>query len=310
MAKLNDKKIGYIIRHKEKGDLTNWQIAVGIKIGERRIQQLYKEYRETGEVPKLSNPGRPKRMLTNNEMEIIEQAYNETFVGARLLRYHILRHYKINIPHNKIHEYLLAKGYAKENKRKKKKRKRCRYERKHSLSLVHADWSEHDSMQLIGYEDDASRRILAIGEFANATSSNSIKVLNEAEREAESFNSRILAINTDRGTQFYANKQNKKENAETEFQKYLRSKGIKHIPSRRNNPQTNGKIERWIQEYKRHRHRFTDAKEFMDWYNNRLHGALDLENAETPNEAFIRKLRQEALLGLFIKNFMEKYEVI
>ena len=41
----------------------------------------------------------------------------------------------------------------------------------------------------------------------------------------------------------------------------------------------------------------------MDWYNNRLHGALDLENAETPNEAFIRKIRQEVLLGLFFKNF-------
>ena len=31
--------------------------------------------------------------------------------------------------------------------------------------------------------------------------------------------------------------------------------------------------------------------------------ALDLENAETPNEAFIRKLRPEVLLGLFFKNF-------
>ena len=41
----------------------------------------------------------------------------------------------------------------------------------------------------------------------------------------------------------------------------------------------------------------------MDWYSNRPHGAIDLENAETPNEAFTRKLRPEVLLGLFIKNF-------
>jgi len=60
---------------------------------------------------------------------------------------------------------------------------------------------------------------------------------------------------------------NKKGNAGSEFQEQLKARGIKHIPSRRNNPQTNGKMERLVQEYKRHRHRFKDAKEFMDWYN-------------------------------------------
>ncbi len=78
----------------------------------------------------------------------------------------------------------------------------------------------------------------------------------------------------------------------TEFQKYLAGRGIKHIPSRRNNPQTNGKFERWIEEYKKHRDKFESDLEFVDWYNDRLHGALKLEWAETPNEAFIRKLRQ------------------
>jgi len=70
---------------------------------------------------------------------------------------------------------------------------------------------------------------------------------------------------------------------------------------KRNNPQTNGKIKRWFQEYRRHRWRFDSAYAFAEWYNNRVHVALDLECFETPNEAFIRKMRCENTLGMFIK---------
>jgi transposase InsO family protein len=78
-------------------------------------------------------------------------------------------------------------------------------------------------------------------------------------------------------------------------------KGIKYIPSRRNNPQTNGKLERWGREYKKHRDKFESAEAFVAWYNSRIHGALNLEIGETPQEAFIRKLRSESLFGLFWK---------
>ncbi|ODS37774.1 MAG: hypothetical protein A7316_01470 [Candidatus Altiarchaeales archaeon WOR_SM1_86-2] len=54
-----------------------------------------------------------------------------------------------------------------------------------------------------------------------------------------------------------------------------------------------------IQEHEKHRRRFKDAEEFTDRYNNRPHGALYPENAETPDEAFTRKPRQEVLWGLY-----------
>ena len=54
-------------------------------------------------------------------------------------------------------------------------------------------------------------------------------------------------------------------------------------------------------EYKQHRDKFDTAERFVAWYNNRIHGALDLEIGETPQEAFIRKLRQECLCGMFWK---------
>lgn len=306
MTKLNDKKIRWILSQKKRGELKNSKIALAMNISTRRVQQINSEHKRTGQIPMLSKKRRPKKDLTEDEKKIIDSAYNDVLLGARLLRYHILRYYQINISHNKIHSYLLSKRYASENERKKKKRNRCRYERKHSLSLLHADWAEHNDKKIIAFEDDASRKIVAIGEFSNATTKNSLEVLKKAEREARSYNYQIVQINTDRGSQFFANKQNKRGTSEGQFQKYLKSRGIKHIPSRRNNPQTNGKIERWIQEYKKHRHRFKNANEFMNWYNNRLHGALDLDNAETPNEAFIRKMRYEAILGMFFKNIVQK----
>ncbi|MEK7123304.1 MAG: HAD-IC family P-type ATPase, partial [Patescibacteria group bacterium] len=79
------------------------------------------------------------------------------------------------------------------------------------------------------------------------------------------------------------------QNSKSEFELFLIKHKIQHIPSRRKNPQTNGKLERFWQEYNRHRWRFKKLEEFLDWYNARLHGALRLDWAETPNEAFIRK---------------------
>ena len=53
----------------------------------------------------------------------------------------------------------------------------------------------------------------------------------------------------------------------------------------------------------KHRRRFNSAEEFMEGYNDRIHGALDPEIGETPDEAFFRRLRPEVLLGLFFRDF-------
>lgn len=303
MVKLSDKKIKWSINQVVKKGEDTERIAMIYGVSRRRIQQLVKTYKETGEYPTLNMKRRPKTYLTNEEKEIIERAYRESFLGARLLRYHIKKRYGHNISHRKIHEYLMEKGYAKPNPKKQKERKRCRYERRHSLSLLHGDWFEWNGKHVCGFEDDASRKMLSLMEFEAANGENTLRLFKESEKIAQGHHGSILAVNTDRGSQFHANKQNKKGTSMTEFQKYLDSRGVKHIPSRRNNPQTNGKFERWIQEYKRHRHRFNSAEEFMVWYNNRIHGALDLEIGETPDEAFVRRLRPEGLLGLFFRNF-------
>ncbi len=301
MVKLTDKKIKWTVKQViNKGESPSVVAAI-YGVSARRIQQLAKSYKETGEYPVLDRKRRPRTPLSDEEKRIIEGAYNESFLGARLLRYHIRKHYKRNISHNKIHQHLLAVGLARPNPRKQKKRKRCRYERKHSLSLVHADWLDYDGVQVIAFEDDASRKILSIAEFAHATADNAIAVLQRAEEAASAYRDHISEVNTDQGSQFYASGGEKKSKGISRFERYLSVRCINHIPSKRNNPQTNGKIERWFQEYRRHRWRFDSTYAFAKWYNNRIHGALDLECGETPNEAFVRKLRSGSILGMFLE---------
>ena len=42
------------------------------------------------------------------------------------------------------------------------------------------------------------------------------------------------------------------------------------------------------------------AYAFVEWYNNRIHGVLDLECGENPNDACIRKMGSEIILGMFL----------
>jgi hypothetical protein len=57
------------------------------KISQRRVQQLRKEYKDTGEIPRLISTRRPKTELSEKDKEIIRKAWNEERVGARLLYY-------------------------------------------------------------------------------------------------------------------------------------------------------------------------------------------------------------------------------
>ncbi len=67
---------------------------------------------------------------------------------------------------------MLEFGFAKQQESKQKRRKPwIRYEKEHSLSAVHIDWHESkiNGKQLCTILYDASRKVLAAGEFDNAT---------------------------------------------------------------------------------------------------------------------------------------------
>jgi len=59
--KLNQAKTRWIIRQKRKGVATN-DIARDMLVSTRRVQQILKEYRETGKEPSIGeNLGRPAK---------------------------------------------------------------------------------------------------------------------------------------------------------------------------------------------------------------------------------------------------------
>ena len=51
------------------------------------------------------------------------------------------------------------------------------WQREHSMSAAYIDWFERDGIKFCAILDDASRKILAAGEFKNANTENSINPL-------------------------------------------------------------------------------------------------------------------------------------
>jgi putative transposase len=292
VVKLTTKRIRWAIDQVITHQKSTKSVAKACNVTQRRIQQLVKVYRDTGKYPTLNPKRRPKTCLSHEEKRIIEKAYKESSLGARLLRHHIKKHYNVSISQNKIHAYLRERGYAHPNPNKQKKRT-LKHQRIYSLSLVHAGWLHYRRRTVIAYLDDISRYLVALGEFEEATSENALGVLKEAEYAAESVNSMLCVISTNGGSQSTHDEGNT-----SQFMKYLERKGIDYMHQKKN-LQTTGKLDRWFREYKRHRKRFKSPEEFRDWYNRRIHGSLNLEIGETPQEAFIRKLHPQSLCGMF-----------
>jgi putative transposase len=297
MVKLTNEDIKWWVMRVNSGFFTVKKAAQVYGVTERRVQQLIKMHRETGGIPRLNPNRRPKTSLSADQKAAIEKAREETRLGARLLFYELRRRGQ-HVPHNKIHQYLRATGRSVPNPRKQKQRKRCRYEREHSGDLVHGDWHRTtvNHPNAIIWLDDASRLALAGGEFKHATHVESIDQFKEAQTRARAFDIPIREVNTDRDSRFYSNK----SSGTSAFELYLEREGIGHVPSRKGNPQTNGKLERLWLEYDRHRWRFDSLEAFLTGYNNRIHGALDYREGETPEAAFLRRAPPEAILGRFL----------
>ena len=138
---------------------------------------------------------------------------------------------------------------------------------------------------IIVYLDDCSRKVMGYG-IGDMTTKNSLLVLYGAIAK-NGVSAHIL--NSDRGTQFFPNKRDRKGNALHEFQQALQELGICFVPSRRRHPQTNGKLEKFFHildtEFD---DRFKTLDEFIRWYNNeRSSEAVDYM---TPQEAYDKRL--------------------
>jgi putative transposase len=298
MRKLKDKrKLLWCLKQYHKGKESQKWLAAHLGISNRHFRRLYTTYKHTLQVPKPKT-GRPKKQTPPQWNDLVTDAWNKHHLNAVYLEKILWIEQKQKIPHNIIHKIMLANGYACEQASKQKRRKPwIRYERDHSLSAVHMDWHVSKAvsgMQVCVVLDDASRKILAGGEFSNATSENSVLLLKEALYNCQdSYNLHIRECISDHGTQFYGVRRDKQGCAEHTFEVFLREEGVVQLLCGVNHPQTNGKVEKWFDFYEHHRGRFDSFDELISWYNGRMHGSLNMRYAETPNQAFIRKLPPE-----------------
>ena len=308
MTKLNNKRIKYIIDQRRTNIRTAKELSEVYNITPRYVQLLVKKYKEMCTYPIMTKTRRPSTELTDEQKGLITECLLESkHCGAITLRLYIMKHRNIKIPKNKLHNYLRELGIAKPDKKKQKQRKYCRYERDHSFSLGHMDYHEsrYDGSWTIVWIDDASRLILAGGEFKEADTKNAKEIVERAMKKAKKvYCSTLRELNTDKGTQFFNAKYNKMGiRAFGEFENFLVKKGIKHIPSKRNHPQTNGKNERWFRTYEENRAKFKSFEEFISWYNDRIHLGLSRTEGITPNEIVWNRMHPESMLGVFWRRF-------
>jgi putative transposase len=236
--KLDPVKVAWMIREKEKGQLSNRVIAERMGVSPVWVKKLWRRYRTDGVVPALRKPGRKTVQTPEQDVLAIVEAHSEYEAGAVILERVIDSQYGRHIPHNRIHRVLRSLGLAVDEPRKHVRKKWIRYERKYSNSLWHTDWTLVDgSGWLIAYLDDASRFVVGYGLFPEATSEHAVEVLKEAMWK----HGKPASILTDRGTQFYAAETDDRLRGLTAFEKYLIENGIRQMLSRVSHPQQVGK---------------------------------------------------------------------
>jgi putative transposase len=285
--KLTKGKLMETIRRKNEG-WTTYQARKIAGISVRRVNQVYTQYLLTGEMPAVGRGnGRPARSTTELERSTIRIAYEKYRVSASTLQKLVLRDSGISINHNRIHRVLIELGYAnKLDKVNIRKKRWIRYQRKHSLTAVHVDWhlNAESRLWVFAVIDDASRKILALLECQSPSTDASI----DGMKQALAFG-RIRQCISDHGSQFTDNR-----DGESRFAAFLEEEGIKQILCKIKHPQSNGKVEKFFHLYDLHRFSFPGKEEFLVWYNEvRPHLSLRTDELETPQMAFLRKLRAE-----------------
>lgn len=191
---------------------------------------------------------------------------------------HLRVHHKTEISHRQIY-YLLKEtkknkpiGFVRRIKGKK------RYERTHSMSLLHMDWKDVHTNPMLTTLDDHSRFVNASEKFSEATMENSIKQLELVIRQF----GKPKQVLTDRGVQFW----NNRGETPTAFTQFCMDNSITHIKCSKGSPQANGKLESFHGCYDAESWRFKTHRKYVNYWNyKRPHGGIGYLY---PYEVFVR----------------------
>ena len=295
MGRLTEAKLRYLVQKKERG----WRaslIARDLKITKRRVNQVWRAVRADPTGFRLGRPGRKPRPVTADEVRRAVALWSAFKVSPVQLE-RIARLRGTPMGHNRLHRILKASNLVRDEPKKQRRRKWVRYERAASNDLWHSDWTQlPDGRWLILFEDDASRFVLSWGVYESATAQASIEAFDRAATD-HGLPRQVL---TDKGTQYFQSEKRDAVQGRSQFGEHLLALGVQHITSRTNHPQTNGKLEKLGGTIKRaaRQHFEGDIAATVHWYNEvRPHMSLRLNRAETPAQAYRRKLPVETVFA-------------
>ena len=267
------------------------RIARQMGITPRHARRVFEKYQ--GEKrPRLQRCGVKSMPIADGDVRAVLRVRKEHPAMGAVSIQALLDEGCKHIPHNRIHRILKERGMAVNQPAKQKRRKWIRFEREHSNSLWHIDYSEIDGKQVLGLLDDASRFVPACEEYDDATAENAVVSLNKAV-EKYGVPKQLLS---DNGSHFASVVRESCPNPEQNvFQQRLDELGIEHIKARIHHPQTNGKLERFFETVQQLKPHFGTMRKTLNYYNNkRPHMSLNNGKLRTPARAYKEKFKGES----------------
>lgn len=246
------------------------------------------KYKKEGkDVYNVKKAGRPKQYLNPSFVKKVVEIRKTTDYGSEKLHF-VLTKAGFSVSQRQIQRILDDNKLTEPCEKRRGQRKYVRFCWPISNYMWHVDWSQEGKNWYCAFIDDCSRKIMAAGKFSNASEDNAIFLLYQAILTNKVSSVIILS---DKGSQFYANKCKKSgEKGISRFEEELAELGIEFWTSRRNHPQTNGKMEKWFDTMKKRLKKHPDEtlQDFVRWYNDeRIHHALAYK---TPEEVYREKL--------------------
>ena len=290
MKKLNQRKIRWIVKEMRLGIQSVCRIAKQQGISPRHARRVFERYKDEKR-PRLLKCGKKQMAVTACDVRAVLGVRKvHPAMGAVSIQV-VLDEHGRHIPHNRIHRILKEHGMTLDEPAKQKRRKWIRFEREHSNSLWHIDYSEIDGKQVLGLLDDASRFVPVCEEYDEATAENAVAALDKAVAKY-GVPQQLLS---DNGSHFASIiKQSCPDPEHTVFQQRLEQLGIEHIKTRIHHPQTNGKLERFFETVQQLKPYFGTMRKTINYYNNkRPHMSLYNGRLKTPATAYTEKLKGE-----------------
>ena len=219
------------------------QIAQIQKASRQHVYRLANKYKtEKEQAYETKKAGRPKQPINSIFVQKVVQIRNEDDYGSEKIHF-VLKNEGFAVSQRQIQRILDEKNLTEPCEKRRGQRSYVRYQWPISNYMWHTDWTESENKQYIAFIDDRSRRMMAAGAFSNANKKNTLFVFYQAMLMNEV--SPVIVL-SDKGVQFFANIKNKQgERALSEFERELNAISIELWTSRRNHPQTNGKMEKW-----------------------------------------------------------------